>query len=138
MLLLVLLLMVVAWYVFSTRSNSSKNQLTNIPNANTRSGEVLIMIFTVDWCPHCKKAKDPWNTFVEGHHNKIYNKHTITCVEYNLTETDGRSDPVAVSAQEKYKVEGYPTIKMIKDGQTIDFDAKITTYSLQKFLEDMV
>jgi glutaredoxin len=98
------------------------------------------MIFTVDWCPHCKKAKDPWNTFVEGHHNKIYNKHTITCVEYNLTESKstGVADPAAVSAQAKYKVEGYPTIKMIKDGQTIDFDAKITTYSLQKFLEDMV
>lgn len=137
MLLLMILLFGVAWYVYTT-SNSSKTQLTDIPNANARSGEVIIMIFTVDWCPHCKKAKNPWNTFVEGYHNKIYNKYTITCVEYNLSEVDGVVDPIAVSAQEKYKVEGYPTIKMIKDGQVIEFDAKVTTYALQKFLEDMV
>lgn len=143
MLLLVILLIGVAMYVYST-SKSSKNQLTDIPNANGRSGEVVVMIFTVDWCPHCKKAKDPWNTFVEGYHNKTFNNYTVKCVEYNLSEVN-ESDAnakqkydIAKSASEKYKVEGYPTIKMVKDGQVIEFDAKVTTYSLQKFLEDMV
>jgi thiol-disulfide isomerase/thioredoxin len=137
MLLLVILLIGVAMYVYST-SKSSKSQLTDIPNANGRSGEVVVMIFTVDWCPHCKKAKDPWNTFVEGYHNKTFNNYTVKCVEYNLSEVDGVVDEVAKSASAKYKVEGYPTIKMVKDGQVIEFDAKVTTYSLQKFLEDMV
>lgn len=137
MLLLVILLIGVAMYVYTT-SKSSKSQLTDIPNANGRSGEVVVMIFTVDWCPHCKQAKDPWNTFVEGYHNKTFNNYTVKCVEYNLSEVNGVVDVVAKSASEKYKVEGYPTIKMVKDGQVIEFDAKVTTYSLQKFLEDMV
>ena len=31
---------------------------------------------------------------------------------------------------DEYKIDGYPTIKMLKDGQTIDFDAKPTIENL--------
>ena len=29
-------------------------------------------------------------------------------------------------------------IKMIKDGQVIEFDAKVSTFALEKFVDDMV
>ncbi len=101
------------------------------------------MFFTVDWCPHCKKAVTPWNDFSTSHHNKRINNVNVTCIKYDMTEKDA-SDPVAykeyktaVAMGEKYKVDGFPTIKMLKDGQVIDFDAKITSYSLEKFVENM-
>jgi hypothetical protein len=34
----------------------------------------------------------------------------------------------------KYKIEGYPTIKLLKDGQVIEFDSKPTQASLKQFL----
>ena len=34
----------------------------------------------------------------------------------------------------KYNIEGYPTIKMIKDDQVIEFDAKAKFDNIEKFL----
>ena len=36
---------------------------------------------------------------------------------------------------DKYKIDGYPTIKMLKDGQIIEYDAKPTIENLTKFVE---
>ena len=39
---------------------------------------------------------------------------------------------------ETYKIEGYPTIKLVKDNQVIDFDAKPTKDTLTKFLNTVL
>jgi hypothetical protein len=38
----------------------------------------------------------------------------------------------------KYNVEGYPTIKLIKDGQVIEYDAKPSKETLTKFLNTVL
>jgi hypothetical protein len=35
---------------------------------------------------------------------------------------------------DQYKIEGYPTIKLVKGNQVVDFDAKPTQQSLTQFL----
>jgi hypothetical protein len=37
----------------------------------------------------------------------------------------------------EYDIKGYPTIKMRKGNDVIDFDAKITATSLEEFLQNM-
>ena len=39
---------------------------------------------------------------------------------------------------DKYGIEGYPTIKMLKNEQIIDFDAKPTIENLTKFVETAI
>jgi hypothetical protein len=39
---------------------------------------------------------------------------------------------------EKYNVDSFPTVKMVAGNQTIDFDAKISTYALEQFVENML
>ena len=46
-------------------------------------------------------------------------------------EINGEENP---SMADKYKVEGYPTIKMLKDNQVIEYDAKPTMSHLTEFL----
>ena len=38
----------------------------------------------------------------------------------------------------QYKVQGYPTLKLIKDGQVIDFDSKPTESSIVQFLNSVL
>lgn len=142
--LLVILLCAGAIYVYTKNITKVKNnkEMTNVPNAEGIGGDVRIMLFTVDWCPHCKQAKDPWNDFKEAYHLKKVNGRKIICEEYNCTErdeTDSRRQEYISNKVllDKYNIEGFPTVLMYKDGQKIDFDAKITSYSLEKFLEDM-
>ena len=39
---------------------------------------------------------------------------------------------------EKYSIEGYPTIKLLKDNEVITFDAKPERATLEKFLQTVL
>ena len=38
----------------------------------------------------------------------------------------------------KFNIDSYPTIKMMRENETIDFDAKITESSLHKFTQTIL
>lgn len=88
--------------------------------------EVEIIMFTVEWCPHSKKAMPVWEELKEKYNGKRFNGHKLTFVEVNGEENPGMAD--------KYKVEGYPTIKMLKENQVIEYDAKPSVAHLTEFL----
>lgn len=110
------------------------NKYANVANANRRNKEVNVLFFHVDWCPHCKNALPAWNTFSQQYNGKEVNGYVIKCVDMDCTS---ESSEVA-RAINSYKIESYPTIKMVKDEQTIEFDSKITTSSLEQFVNTML
>lgn len=91
------------------------------------NGNVEIIIFTVEWCPHSKKALPIWEEFKNIYPNKKYNGYTLIFTEINGEENPDMAD--------KYKVEGFPTIKLIKGNQVIEYDAKPSLVHLKEFLE---
>ena len=126
-------------YTKSYDKIKNKVSSTDIPNAPAGSQEeVTILFFTVNWCPYCMKAQDPWDEFTTTHHGKKKNGRTIVCKKYDKTAEDDTEKQDAINMSDKYNVTGYPTIIMLKDGKKIEFDAKVSTYSLNKFVEDMV
>jgi len=107
-------------------TNKVKNK-SDIKNAN-------IMLFYVDWCPHCKTAKPEWDKVRKTFDNKIINNYMIVFTEYNCTNETSEINELI----NKYDIQGYPTIKLIKDNQIIDFDAKPTTESIEYFLNNIL
>ena len=96
----------------------------------SESSAQLIM-FTTDWCPHCKVAQPEWNKLVDDYEGQLINGKPVIFTQYNCTtETE---DITALIA--KYEVKGYPTVKLLTNGQVIDFDAKPTEDSLLQFLK---
>ncbi len=101
-----------------------------VPNKEFEGGETAtaeIMYFFTEWCPHCKKAKTHWENFKQEFDGKTINNYKIICKEYDCEKNDKVCD--------EFKVEGYPTIKMLKDNNIVDFDAKPTIENLTKFVE---
>jgi len=90
------------------------------------SKEVELIIFTVEWCPHSKKAIPIWNQLKEEYGDKPYNGYKIIFQQF-----DGEEHP---ELADKYKVEGFPTIKLIKGSQVIEYDAKPSLVHLKEFL----
>jgi len=39
---------------------------------------------------------------------------------------------------DQYKIEGFPTIKLIKNGQVVEFDAKVTKANLEQFINTAI
>lgn len=107
---------------------------TTMDNPNEDEEEVKILFFSTDWCPHCKVAQPEWDKVVSSQEGQPINGRKVQFIHYNCTEETAEIKQVV----SQYNIEGYPTVKLVKDGQIIDFDAKPTEESLLQFLQASV
>ena len=108
----------------------------DVANDSEREGSsCIIYFFHADWCPHCKKAQPEWESFKQSNDGKLVNGYKLSCVGINCTNEDDANTTEYIN---KFGIEGYPTIKMLKDNKVIDFESRITTSSLNSFLDTMM
>jgi len=119
---------------FQTSYNENSEGSNDSSGSGSGSTTAELMMFSVNWCPHCKSAAPEWDNLVEANNGKTINGHTIKYSKINCTE----ESPDVELLIKKYGIEGYPTIKLIKDGQVIDFDAKPTQDNLNTFLNTAI
>lgn len=108
----------------------------NISNANRRVKFTDIIFFHTDWCPHCKKALPIWKDFVSTYDQTIVNGYTINCI--NGAKGIDCDDPKSTEIIEKYNITQFPSLKLVKDDVTINFDANITSENMTKFIHSVL
>uniref|UniRef100_A0A6C0B9R0 Thioredoxin domain-containing protein n=1 Tax=viral metagenome TaxID=1070528 RepID=A0A6C0B9R0_9ZZZZ len=140
-LLAVIVLGYVGYYMYKTytsksSSSSYRSNTTALESTGTTSNgkEAELMLFYTDWCPHCKTAKPEWEQVKTQYEGKTINGYQIVFTEVNCTN----ETPDVEKMVETYKIEGYPTIKLLKDGQVIEFDAKPSAANLNQFLNTVL
>jgi thiol-disulfide isomerase/thioredoxin len=134
-LVIIIIFLSVTYYAYNTLYlKAKKSNFNDVANANLRNKEVTIFFFHVDWCPHCKKALPEWNKFKADNNGKEVNGYQVKCVEMNCTNET--SD--ITRAINEYNIDSYPTVKMLKDNQKIEFDSKITNTALNSFVVTML
>jgi thiol-disulfide isomerase/thioredoxin len=108
----------------------------NLENSNNNSGDLQaeLLLFSVDWCPHCKKAKPIWDDLKSEYENKNINGYKIIFTDIDCTN----ETPEIESIIKKYSIDGYPTIKLLKDNQVIEYDAKPSKSTLSEFLNTVL
>jgi len=111
--------------------NANRENAKSDPNSNKTA---QMMLFYVDWCPHCKTAKPEWESLKSEYEGKQINGYTVTFTEYNCTAETSENEEL----MNKYKIEGYPTIKLLKGGQVIEYDAKPTKVTMEQFLHTVL
>ncbi len=134
MIFLAIVFIIVIYYIYTKYFSNDLGK--TIENMENQSGDKAaeLMLFHVDWCPHCKTAKPEWDQVKAEYQNKSINGYKVMFNEINCTD----ETPDKVKMIETYKIEGYPTIKLVKDNQVIDFDAKPTKETLTKFLNTVL
>ena len=127
-----------AYYLYKQFTNAStiafKPNREHVPVGSIPSGQAELMLFYVDWCPHCKTAKPEWENLKSAYENKQINGYNIIFTEYNCTNESAEVEQL----MDKYKIEGYPTIKLLKDNQIIEYDAKPTKATMEQFLNTVL
>jgi thiol-disulfide isomerase/thioredoxin len=128
---IVILFMIAGLYVYR-RSIAGKlnkkyvaNNEFNQKNKKDVSSADIYMFYT-EWCPHCKTAKPIWADFKNEMDGKIING-----IKLNFFEVDCDKD---TATADKYNVKGFPTIKLIKGNQIIEYDAKPSKENLIEFV----
>jgi thiol-disulfide isomerase/thioredoxin len=126
------------YYYKSTGTKNGTSYFANHENINSGGGngsnQAELLLFSVDWCPHCKTAKPEWDSLKQDYQGKTINGYTIIFTDVNCTN----ETPEVEKLMNTYKVEGYPTIKLLKDGQIIEYDAKPTKATLVQFLNSVL
>ena len=134
-LLIVLLCLIAASLYVYKKSISSKIKDTYAPNqefvSNDADKSAVLYYFYTTWCPHCKKTKPEWEQLKNNYaDNNNINGYNLTFVEVDCDANPELAD--------KFKVEGYPTIKLVKGNQIIEFDAKPDVKTMENFLSTVL
>lgn len=130
----IILLGLLGYWIYSQiKGSTSYNASRDDENFDTTKTANLMLFYT-DWCPHCKQAKPEWESLKTEYDGKIINGYNIVMTEY-----DGESKlPEVQELIDKYDVQGWPTIKLVKDNQVVEYDAKPTKATLVTFLNTVL
>ena len=134
--IIVFIIIAVMFYFYyvspsKTKYHANKEQ---VPAGSSVSNKAELLFFYADWCPHCKAAKPIWNDLKSEYENKTINGYRVTFTEVDCSEETAEVEKL----MNQYNVEGYPTIKLIKDGQVIEYDAKPSKETINKFLNTVL
>jgi thiol-disulfide isomerase/thioredoxin len=100
----------------------------NTTNTTNSSNKVNLYYFYTEWCPYCKKANPIWDDFCK----EIDSKYNNSSFQFNYFKIDcDKNQKMA----DKYKVEGYPTIKMVYNEKIYDYNAKPDKNNLLEFVK---
>ena len=100
----------------------------NLRNEGGDPDMATLYFFGVDWCPHCKHAKPIWDEFVKENSNKTFNGKSVNFVHVDCDKDSALAD--------KYGVSGYPTIKLDKGSEVIEYSSKPDKDTLLAFLNN--
>jgi len=110
----------------SNRINASYVANNEFNQGNPGLESVDMYFFYTEWCPHCKTAKPVWFDFKKEMEGK-----KVKGIKINFFEVDCDKD---TETSDKFNVKGFPTIKMMKGNQLIEYDAKPSKDTLHEFV----
>jgi len=122
------------YYIYPNSQMKYKPNNEKISKEAEGSQTAELLFFYANWCPHCKSAKPIWDDLKAEYENKTINGYKIIFTEIDCSEETTEVDKM----MNQYNVEGYPTIKLLKDGQVIEYDAKPSKATLEQFLNTVL
>jgi thiol-disulfide isomerase/thioredoxin len=128
-LLIVVMFTIVSMFMYKRYVLSGKKKyITNNEFNKQPSGITTadIYFFYTEWCPHCKTAKPVWADFKEQMNGKTVHGITLVFIEVDCDKDTATSD--------RFNVKGFPTIKLTKGKQIIEYDAKPSVENLIEFV----
>ena len=97
---------------------------------NPKDGEVIMVLFFVDWCPHCKSVKPEWEKLMKLNNTKVNGKNI------KIQAANAEGSEVEKEAARDNNVEGYPTIKLISQSEVVDYNGSRNAEEMGKFVKD--
>jgi len=128
-LLIVVMFTIVSMFMYKRYVLSGKNKYITNNEFNKPPGGITtadIYFFYTEWCPHCKTAKPVWADFKEQMNGKTVHGISLVFIEVDCDKDTATSD--------RFNVKGFPTIKLMKDKQIIEYDAKPSVENLIEFV----
>jgi thiol-disulfide isomerase/thioredoxin len=89
-------------------------------------GGVRMILYYAPWCPHCKEMMPEWEKFVQ--------QATEAKLPMTFEKVDSDEKPEVVKSK---GIQGFPTIRVEKDGKEQDYDGARTAAAMLKFAKTL-
>ena len=131
----------VAFWVYTTYVAPSINP-EYVPNREFTDGDgsstADLYMFSVDWCPYSKAAKPIWKKLTN-----TFDGQEVNGTLLQVKEIDGdKQSQELENFESKYlngkKIEGYPSIYMVKDDKVVEYEAKPKLDTLREFINSVL
>ena len=136
---IVIIFILLGVYVYNRYYGRDQKKFSDVANEDGEMKTARLYFFNVDWCPHCVKAKPAWQEFCEKNDKKVFGDYRLECVGgvegTNCTDEDDEEMNKLLS---EFNVEGYPTVKLVKDGEKIEYGTKISKETLEQFVSSVL
>tara|TARA_B100002052_G_scaffold291911_2_gene312685 strand:+ start:1618 stop:2070 length:453 start_codon:yes stop_codon:yes gene_type:complete len=110
---------------FTNTDISSKEDLYDLLSED----DIAIVKFYVNYCGWCKKLAPTWNEFEKEYNNKKINGKKIM-----VLSVDCEKHPDMCRL---FKIKGYPTILIIKNNETIEYNDERTVTALKNVVTNV-
>lgn len=121
------------YYVNFVRKNLNNDYVDNKEfvneNDDGNTKEATLYFFYTTWCPYCKVSRPEWDKLIEQTGGVVKSTKII------FRDIDCDKNP---DIADRYKVDGYPTIKLIYNNKIYDYDAKPSVETLNEFLNSVI
>jgi len=135
-LVFVVLLIIASYFIYKNKITIASTFKPNREPVQSNNAGIPaeLFFFYATWCPHCKTAKPEWEQVKAEYEGTTINGYKVIFTDIDCT----KESPDVEKMMNTYKIEGFPTIKLLKDGQVIEFDAKPNKANLEKFLNSVL
>lgn len=128
LILLLIIFSIISYYIYKSKKLDPNRFIANDEyKTNSKNTEVELMLFSVDWCPHCLSTRKVWDAF----------KSTYKTDKFVMVYTEIDCDKYANTA-DSYNITEYPTIILVKNDIKYIYDAEISIDSLELFINTVM
>ena len=112
--------------IIELTNNKNINDFNNYYNKNNQTDKLQIVAFLANWCGFCEKFKPEWQKFKNMAKSNLINGVVATA-----------SDKSMGSLKCNNQINGFPTIRIFKNGEHIDYDGERDSKHLTDYLKNL-
>jgi len=98
-----------------------------------KSSDATLYFIYATWCPHSKKVIKHWEKLKAQYDGKVVKEYAVNFIEYDGDKQENLIEEF--SKLYNKKIEGYPTIILIKNNEVIEFEAEPSLENLNEFIK---
>ena len=88
-----------------------------------------MVLFYADWCGHCKQFMPEWDK-ISNEINEV--QENVKLIKVNCG--DPQNNKTHKKIMDTYSIQGYPTIKVIENGNAKEYDGDRTSSGIKSYL----
>lgn len=112
-----------------------------VPNKEfVKEGENVadLYFFNAEWCPYSKKTRPIWEKLKKEYDGKNINNTVLRLIEIDGEKEDKQMENFESKFLNGKKIDGYPSIYLVKEDQVIEYEAKPKLDTLKEFIESVL